>query len=201
MSARHLYILVVCMLCLPAFALAQSDPDRFEVGAQVVTANLSQFDQTDFGIGGRFTWNPVQPFGLESEITFYPKHLPDQVPFSRRRIEGLFGATFGPRLGSLRPFAKARAGFLSFRAASEPFACILIFPPPLSCQLGDRTLLEYELGGGLELYPAPGLFVRVEVGDRALHYPGPARDKDGTLHDDSFFGHDLRFAAGAGFRF
>jgi hypothetical protein len=201
MTARRLCILVLCLLGSPSFARAQSDSDRFELGAQLISANLSEFDQTDLGIGARVSWNPVQPFGLESEITFYPKDLPGQVPFSRRRIEGLFGATVGPRFGSLRPFAKARAGFMSFRAASEPFACILIFPPPLSCQLGDRTLLDYELGGGLELFPSPGLFVRVDVGDRALHYPGPARDKDGTLHDDSFFSHDLRFGAGAGLRF
>ena len=201
MTARCLCILAACLLCSPAYVLAQSDSDRFELGVQVISANLSEFDQTDLGIGARFTWNPVHPFGLDSEITFYPKDLPDQVPFSRRRMEGLFGATFGPRIKSLRPFAKARAGFMNFSAASAPFACILIFPPPLSCQLGDRTLLDYELGGGIELYPAPGLFVRVELGDRALHYPGPARDKDGTLHEVAFFGHDLRFAAGAGLRF
>jgi hypothetical protein len=201
MSPRRLFIVVVCLLCSPAFALAQSDSDRFELGAQVISANLSPFDQTDLGFGARFSWHPVTPLGLESEINLYPKNLPGQVPFSRSRIEALFGGTIGPHIGSVRPFAKARAGFISFRAASQPFACILIFPPPLSCQLGDRTLLDYELGGGLELFPAPGLFVRLEVGSRALRYPGPARDKDGTLHEDSFFGHDIRFAAGAGLRF
>jgi hypothetical protein len=199
MTSRGLLVVTVWLVCSPAVALAQSD--RFELGAQLISANLSPFDQADFGLGARFSWNPVPLAGLESEINFYPRDLPGEVPFSRRRIEGLFGATFGPGFGSLRPFAKARAGFLSFRAATEPFACILIFPPPPSCQLGDRTLLDYELGGGLELFPSRGLFVRVEVGDRAVRYPGPARDKDGTLHEDSFFGHDLRFAAGAGLRF
>lgn len=195
-------MLVVCVLaCFPAVVLAQSESERFEVGAQLITAKVSEFDQADLGVGARVSWSPVRSLGLESEITFYPKDLPDQVPFSRSRIESLFGATFGPRIGSVRPFAKARAGFMSFRAASEPFACILIFPPPLSCQLEDRTVPEYEVGGGLELFPASALFVRVELGDRALHYPGPARDEDGTLHDLSFFSHDLRFAAGAGLRF
>jgi hypothetical protein len=199
MTSRRLLIVAVWLVCSPAVALGQAD--RFELGAQLISANLSPFDQADFGLGARFSWNPVRLAGLESEINRYPNDLPGQVPFSRSRIEGLFGATFGPTLGFLRPFAKARTGFLSFRAATEPFACVLIFPPPLSCQVGDRALLDYELGGGLELFPSRGLFVRVEVGDRAVRYPGPARDRDGTLHEDSFFGHDLRFAAGAGLRF
>jgi len=199
MTSRRLLMFAAWLVWSPAVALAQSD--RFELGAQLISVNLSPVDQADFGLGARFSWNPVQLAGLESEINFYPKDLPSEVPFSRGRIEGLFGATVGPRFGTLRPFAKARAGFLSFRAATEPFACVLIFPPPLSCQLGDRTLLDYELGGGLELFPSRGLFLRVEVGDRAVHYPGPARDRDGTLHEDAFFGHDLRFAAGAGLRF
>jgi len=199
MTSRRLLMFAAWLVWSPAVALAQSD--RFELGPQLISVNLSPVDQADFGLGARFSWNPVQLAGLESEINFYPKDLPSEVPFSRGRIEGLFGATVGPRFGSLRPFAKARAGFLSFRAATEPFACVLIFPPPLSCQLGDRTLLDYELGGGLELFPSRGLFLRVEVGDRAVHYPGPARDRDGTLHEDAFFGHDLRFAAGAGLRF
>jgi hypothetical protein len=199
MTSRRLLLVTLWLVWSPAVALAQSD--RFELGGQLISANLSPVDQADFGLGARFSWNPVPLAGLESEINLYPKDLPGQVPFSRSRIEGLFGATFGPRLGSLRPFAKARAGFLSVRAATEPIACALIFPPPLSCQLGDRTLLDYELGGGLELFPSRGSFVRVEVGDRAVRYPGPARDTEGTLHQDSFFGHDLRFAAGAGLRF
>jgi hypothetical protein len=199
MTSRRLLLVTLWLVWSPAVALAQSD--RFELGGQLISANLSPVDQADFGLGARFSWSPVPLTGLESEINLYPKDLPGQVPFSRSRIEGLFGATFGPRLGSLRPFAKARAGFLSFRAATEPIACVLIFPPPLSCQLGDRTLLDYELGGGLELFPSRGWFVRVEVGDRAVRYPGPARDRDGTLHQGPFFGHDLRFAAGAGLRF
>jgi hypothetical protein len=189
------------VLSQAGFVLAQSDPNRFELGAQVATATSNEFDANDIGFGGRFSWNPLEPLGLESEINFYPKGFPDQVPFSRMRIEGLFGATVGPRLGRARPFAKVRTGFVRFRPASEPFACILIFPPPLACQLGGRTLAAFDVGGGLELFPAPRIFVRVEAGDRAIRYPGPARDDSGTLHQDSFFSHDFRFAAGAGLRF
>ena len=62
-----------------------------------------------------------------------------------------------------------RSGFLNVERASRPFACILIFPPPLSCQLGGgRTLLEFDLGGGLELFPIRGALARVEIGDGIL---------------------------------
>jgi len=196
-------ILTACLVCLPSVsALAQSDPDRFELGAQVTVTTPSQFDASDVGFGGRFSWSPVGPLGLESEINFYPNDFPDKNPFSRGRVEGLFGATVGPRVGPLRPFAKARSGFLIVERASRPFACILIFPPPLSCQLGGgRTLLEFDLGGGLELFPTRRAFARVEIGDGILKYPGPVLDGKRVVRSDSFFSHNFRFAAGAGLRF
>jgi hypothetical protein len=42
-------------------------------------------------------------------------------------------------------------------AAPEPFACILIFPPPLACTLGaGRTLAVLDAGGGIEVAITPG---------------------------------------------
>jgi hypothetical protein len=117
-------------------------------------------------------------------------------------VEGLFGATVGPRVGSVRLFAKGRVGFLNVRPASQPFACILIFPPPLSCELGaGRTLPVFDVGGGLELFPTRRTFARVEIGDRVLKYPGPALARRGAILEHAFVSHDLRFAAGAGLRF
>lgn len=195
-------ILMACLILLwPAFATAQSR-SRFELGGQITSATSSQFDETDVGVGGRFSWNPAGALGLESEINFYPNDFSDKNPFSRGRVEGLFGATAGPRVGPLRAFAKARSGFLIVERASRPFACILIFPPPLSCQLGGgRTLPAFDVGGGVELFPTDRTFVRVEIGDRVLKYPGPVLDDRGVAHSDSFFSHDFRFAAGAGLRF
>ena len=203
MTHRALRILIASLVLLrSASALAQSAPHRFELGVQVTSATSSQFDATDIGFGGRFSWNPIGPLGFESEIDFYPQDFPDHGPFSDARVEGLFGATLGPGLGPVRPFAKVRAGFLSIREASRPFACILIFPPPLSCQLGaGRTLPAFDFGGGVELFPSEGTFVRVEISDRVLRYPGQVLDANGAVRSDSFFSHDFRFAAGAGLRF
>jgi hypothetical protein len=195
-------ILTACLIFLwPAFTLAQSQ-SRFELGGQITSATSSQFDETDIGFGGRFSWDPVAVLGLESEINFYPSDFPDRNPFSRGRVEGLFGATAGPRVGPLRPFVKARSGFVIVERAARPFACILIFPPPLSCQLGGgRTLPVFDIGGGIQLFPTARTFVRVEIGDRVLKYPGPVLDGKSAVRSDSFFSHDFRFAAGAGLRF
>ena len=185
----------------PVLAIAQANSERFELGVQVSSAISSQFDSTDVGLGGRFSWHPVEPLGIESEINLYPGDFPDRFPFSRGRIEGLFGVTVGPRFGRLRPFARLRSGFLKVREAPQPFPCILIFPPPLSCALASgRTLLAFDIGGGAEMFATRRTFIRVDAGDRLLKYPGPVFDNN-RARRDAFFSHDFRFAAGAGLRF
>jgi hypothetical protein len=191
---------VLAAVC-PDWALAQATQDRFQAGGQVVVARSQEFEETDIGVGGRFSWHPAGLIGVEAEIDVYPRNFPDGTAFSRGRVEGLFGATVGPRFGGVRPFARLRPGFLTFREASQPFACILIFPPPLSCTLSGRTVFAFDIGGGIELYPTRKTFVRVDVGDRLLKYPGPAFDRERVVRQESFYSHDLRFAAGAGVRF
>jgi hypothetical protein len=160
-----------------------------------------EFDSTDVGVGGRLSWTPGL-FGVDAELTFYPREFPEDLPFSKGRVEGLFGVTIGPRLGRVRPFVKFRPGFVTIQEAPAPFACILIFPPPLQCALaGGATLLALDLGGGVEFYPSGRTVVRVDAGDRAVRYPGPAFDSERNVHDDDFFGHDFRIAVGGGLRF
>ena len=99
----------------------------------------------------------------------------------------------------MRPFARLRPGFLAFRG--EPVVCILIFPPPLACQLAaGRTVFALDLGGGVELFAGSKTFVRVDAGDRMLKYPGPSF-RNGRATQESFYSHDFRVSAGAGVRF
>jgi len=79
--------------------------------------------------------------------------------------------------------------------------CILIFPPPLACQLGERRVFALDLGGGVDLFVAPRAFVRIDAGDRLLKYPGPSFRSGGRVAQDDFFSHDFRFTAGAGLTF
>jgi hypothetical protein len=110
--------------------------------------------------------------------------------------------TAGPRLGRVRPFAKLRPGFVTFREAPQPIVCILIFPPPLSCTLASgRRLFALDMGGGVEVFATRNTFVRADAGDRPLKYPGPVFDKNRTAQQNGFFSHDFRFAIGGGLRF
>lgn len=176
--------------------------ESFEIGAQVTWARVGELDSTDIGVGGRAAWRPSRSIGVEGELDFYGSDIPDERTVSGSRVEGLFGITAGPRIGQLRLFGKIRTGFLRVGASPEPFACILIFPPPLSCTLAaGGTFFTLDVGGGVDLLTPGSTFVRFDLGDRMVRYPGPTLARDGTVHDDKFIGHDLRVAIGAGWRF
>jgi hypothetical protein len=192
---------VVVLLFSASTAFAQS----FEAGIHFASSRWSEFDTNDTGIGGRLTWRPLPLLGIDADLTLYPSDFPGEtvVPFSGRRVEALFGATVGPRLDRIRPFVKASAGLLDVGETPIAFACIAIFPPPLSCVLaGGRTLAAYEVGGGVLLYTPARTFIRADIAQRFLNYPGPTfrhglRDRV----DDDFFGGALRFTIGGGVRF
>lgn len=193
-------VAVAAQLLPAATATAQ---DEFELGVQLASAQSGQFDAADTGIGGRIGWQPIPLVGLEAELNVYPRGFPDGRPFSRTRVEGLFGATAGVTLGRVRPFARLRPGFVDVQEAPDPFPCILIYPPPLACALAaGRTLFALDAGGGVAVALTPRTFVRVDVGDRLVRYPGPVLETDPRrIHRDAFFGHDFRFATGVGLRF
>ena len=202
MKAARVLRCTLAVLLLQAASSAAQD-GRFELGVQVASAQSGQFDAGDAGIGGRIAWQPIPLVALEAELNVYPRHFPDRRPFSRTRVEGLFGATAGVTFGRIRPFARLRPGFVDVHESPDPFPCILIYPPPLQCALASgRTLFALDAGGGVAVAVTPRTFVRVDLGDRLVRYPGPAFDMDPRrIHRDAFFGHDLRFATGAGLRF
>ena len=194
----------VVVLAITCAAPASAQPtQRFEAGAQVVASTVPGFSGSDFGLGGRLAWRTDDVLSFEGELNLFPGTFPDRsIAISRRRVEGLFGVTAGLSFGRLRPFATFRAGFVDVQEAPEPFACILIFPPPLSCTLGvGRTVPAFDLGGGVQLDVTARTFIRVEGGDRMLKYPGPAIDGDGIHQSESFYGHGFRLGAGVGVRF
>lgn len=203
-------LLTTLLLCasMSTTAAAQS----FSASAHFATAQWSEFDGNDLGVGGRLRWTPFEiapdvvfpEIGFEADITWYPGDFPPDtaVPFSGSRIEGLFGATIGPRMKVVRPFVKAGAGFLSVAETPIGFACVAIFPPPLACVLaGGHTLPAYEIGGGIEINATGRTFLRVDISDRILKYPGPTFDSNFERRDEGFLGHALRFTIGGGVRF
>ena len=200
---NHLVIAFLFPVLLWARPLAaQTDGHAVQVGVQLATSSSSEFETTDVGVSGRLSWHPAAILGIEGELGLYPEDIGEDPAFSAGLVEGLFGVTVGPRFGRVRPFAKLRPGFLTFQEAPEPIPCILIFPPPLRCTLaGGDTLFALDVGGGLEFFPSSGTFLRLDAGDRAVRYPGPAIDENGTTRDDAFFSHDFRFSIGGGWRF
>ena len=141
--------------------------------------------------------------GVEADLTWYPSDFQQEsAPFSRQRVEGLFGATIGPRLNGVRPFAKASAGFLKVSPTTGAFACIAIFPPPLACLLaGGDTLPAFEIGGGIEADAGSRYFFRADVTDRILKYPGPTFDSNFEIRDEGYLGHALLLTLCAGVLF
>lgn len=198
-SLSALAILVSALVLTPRHASAQSS---LQVGIHLAAVASSEFDETDVGVGGWLSWRAGGWFGADAELTFYPSDFADAPVFSASRVEGLFGVTAGPRIGTVRPFVKVRPGFVRFAEAPEPFPCIAIFPPPLACQLAaGHTGFALDIGGGIEFETSGRTFVRIDAGDRAVRYPGPVIEPDGTVQDESFFSHDFRFQIGGGLRF
>jgi hypothetical protein len=183
-------------------AFAQTEDRSVQLGIHFSGTSSTEFDSTDLGVGGRVSWHPFDLLGTEAEVTFYPSDFAAEPAFSSRRLEGLFGVTVGPSIGRLRPFARLRPGFVQFAEAPAPFACILIFPPPLRCRLaGGETVFALDVGAGVEFLMTDRTFARVDVGDRAVRYPALVLDSDGASREDAFFSHDFRFQLGGGVRF
>ena len=195
------FVSFVVLYVLVLSTVAARAQDGFEGGAQIVAVESGEFDANDIGIGGRFSWQATDLVGVDAEMNVYPRAFPASrsTSFSGRRLEGLFGVTAGPRFARVRPFAKLRPGFVRFRRQS--IACILIFPPPLSCVLATgRTVFALDLGGGVELLGGSRTVIRVDAGDRLIKYPGPSFRRSGTAQE-GFVSHDVRISAGAGVRF
>jgi hypothetical protein len=204
MTKRRIVITLIAIATLTAAtsAMAQPAAGQFQVGGHIATARSGEFEETDVGFGGRIAWLTSRLVSVEAELTHYPSDYPDGVAFSGARWEGLFGLTVGWTFDRVRPFAKLRPGFLNIKEAPEPIACIAIFPPPLACTLAaGQTLFALDLGGGVDVSLTPRTFIRVDAGDRLVRYKGPVFDQNRTVREDAFFGHDFRFAAGAGVRF
>ena len=193
------------LLIVPVLLFVSASPAHsqlFEAGLHISASQWSEFDGADLGLGGRLTWKPLSLIGVDADLAWYPSDFPDGIAFSANRFEGLFGVTVGPQVNRIRPFAKAAAGFLRSSEAPEPFPCILIFPPPLNCLMASgHTMRAYEFGGGVEVSTTRTAFLRVDVADRMIEYPGPSFGSNLQQIDDGSFGHAFRFTIGGGIRF
>jgi hypothetical protein len=194
-------------LVLVAFRLASLESfaqgRHIEVGAHLGWVDLGELDTTDLGVGGRFSFRPTSIFAIEAELSYFPSDVPEEVPVTNSRLEGLFGVKAGHRFDRFTIFGKLRPGFVRFAEAPRPIACIAIFPPPLSCVLaGGKTVFALDAGGGVEFYLSERSLVRADVSSLLLRYPGPLLNKAGEAFiEEAFWTGSLRLTFGAGLRF
>src|SRR5688572_2731545 len=114
---RRAQMLGLAFLLVAVPLAGQTSGRELLAGVHLAISDSDQFHTRDVGLGGRLSWQPNPVIGVEGEFTIYSDLFSDGVAFSDGRAEGLFGATVGPRLGRVRPFARARPGFLRYRAA------------------------------------------------------------------------------------
>ena len=169
----------------------------------LAASQWSEFDGSDLGLGGRLTWKPASLIGVDADLTWYPSDFPDRIAFSGNRFEGLFGVTVGPQLESHPPVRESRRGISALVRSAG--AVSMHRDLSTATQLPDgsgthdagvsRSAAEWRFDARRRT------FLRVDVADRILEYPGPSFDPNFERRDDGFFGHALRFTIGGGVRF
>jgi hypothetical protein len=196
----HSALLGSLLLAAPSLH-AQAEDRRGDVSLQASVRSLSEFDETETGLGARLSYRFRSWLAADGEVSFFPGNVGSPA-FSSSRLEGLAGVRIGPRLGRTGVFAAVRGGAVRFAEAPEPFPCILIFPPPLVCSIsGGDTLPSVQLTGGVEIFPGDRVVVRVEAGDQLLRYSGPAFTADREVFEDSRWSHNFKATASIGLRF
>ncbi len=202
--------LLLIVFTFASVAVAQSTKDKIEIGVQ--TTSLTVFhpdvpaDDTQAGIGGRFTFNFNRSIAADAEVNFFPQK---QLIFTANgsAIQAQFGVKIGKRFEKFGIFGKFRPGFISVNSVGS------LLPPPGSqggvtppnFTIERRAFFTLDAGGVLELYPSKRTVVRFEAGDTAIRHPerfGTISFLDPTvvLIRPAKFKHNFQFTAGVGFR-
>ncbi len=188
-------------LALGLAGSAHAGEPRADVGVQLTLTHHGTFDDTDVGAGAQISYRLTRWLAADAHLNWFPGDL-GAPAFSGSRSQGLLGLKVGRDLGRSGAYAAVRPGFLRFAEAPAPFACILIYPPPLSCSLGQgKTSFAMDLAAGYQVLSGDDLVLRSELGDGLVRYGGPAFDADGEAHQEAFWKHSLRFTAEVGWRF
>ena len=205
---RTLRTAVVLVLACTVAGVAPSyaqDERRLEIGGQVSTLRLSEFDTTDVGIGVQAGWRFNRLLAVDGALSWFPGSDDEGVARIERqhKVLGVAGVRAGVQSGPLEVFGRVRPGVLRF-ASEDNVACILIFPPPLACQvLGGYTAFVTEIGGGVRmaLGTERRTFVSFDVGDLLVRYDREALRPGGGITEDGFLSHNLTAGIGFGWRF
>jgi hypothetical protein len=203
---RVLPLAAAVLLAAGAPASAQTPPSGFQVGGQLSTLRLSDFDATNAGFGGRGSFDLTRFVTLEGEINFFANDEFEvsspglernlSVEYKRRRLEGFFGPKVGVRYERFGIFAKARPGFS--RLTHRGIGCV-----GPDCALAQMLLAipEYktefavDLGGVFEFYPTDRTVARVDLGTTVIRHrsTAPPCNDCNSQNFSSRFGFGFRF--------
>jgi hypothetical protein len=190
------------MLALSTALEAQTP--SVDVGGHVSVLRLGESDTTSVGVGGDVSWRVTPVIAVDGAVTWFPAggDLMKGAFESQDRVLGLTGVKAIATRGGAEFFARGRVGFLRFREG-PPLVCILIFPPPLGCQLaGGYTAFASELGGGASIGVGASdrLRVEIEAGDLLVRY-GLEALRTGNQKTDGFVSHNPLLTLGFAWRF
>ena len=127
---------------------------------------------------------------FEGELNLFPSDIPDEVPVTSSRLEGLFGVKIGPRFDRFSVFGKIRPGFVPF---GEPPRAHRLHPYlPAALELrhsprGDVLRRRSRRRKSVDCLSTERSLVRFDVSDLMLKYPGPVinRDREAFTKEDS----------------
>jgi hypothetical protein len=185
---------------------ARAQDDRgLELGGQLTTLRLSEFDTTDVGGGIHAGWRLGTVFVLDGALNWFPGGDDDEGPRveGQRRVLGVAGVRAGVQSGRIELFGRARPGFLRF-SEKENVPCIAIFPTPLECQvLSGQTSFVTELGGGVRIQLDAGgrMYLSFDISDLLVRYGSEALRPSGEATEDGFVSHNLLAGVGLGWTF
>ena len=212
MKRAHFLVVAIAVLLIHSAALAQSqDPPKFEVAAEFTTLERDA-NNTEPGLGGRFTYNLNRIFSLEAAGYFFPRRCFD-CRNNGRVTEALGGVKVGKRFGSWGIFGKVRPGVVSFSEGESNIVPAPEIPGfPFRFERNHSNHFATDIGGVLEFYPSKRIVTRFDAGDTIIHFGSRTSNFlqfDGTTNTftvvpftiGSRTTHNFQFMTSVGFRF
>ncbi len=241
---NYLISIILLFISLNSLALAQISEDsdiekikKYEIGGQTTVIRQRSYEddalifdidfgvdsfipladnhQTEFGLGGRFTYNFNRNVGIEVEANYFPVDRLSSAGRESARIIGTneffrkfvepqgrkFQAVAGPKIGirgkRFGVFGKVRPGI--FYVERMPVVEDLSFSSPglITASEQKKTFFSVDVGGVVEYYPSKNTVLRFDIGDTIIRY----RALEPKEFNPAFTRHTFQFSTGFGFRF
>ena len=184
---------VVALSVCASNTMAQENTPRYELGVHVSTLSVTERDDHDTSLGGRFTYNLNNYLSLEAEGN---RFFQTREGGGANEDQGLFGLKAGIRKKNFGVFAKVRPGYTRFYLLGTT-------PGPNSFEQG-HTRFAVDVGGVFEYYPHRHLAVRVDAGDTMINFKNGDffyQRLDEPMFVRSGLSHNLQINVGVAFRF